>query len=94
MISIGSLKVMAPYMTIFKATFEGQTLEMMIYLHDGKTVLLQYLARQVDNLASDILQGCGSYLQWESIRYFKKLGYQVLDLGGLVLDRQSPLLHD
>ncbi len=42
MTSIGSLKILAPYMTIFKATFEGQTLEMKIYLHDGKTVLLQY----------------------------------------------------
>jgi lipid II:glycine glycyltransferase (peptidoglycan interpeptide bridge formation enzyme) len=87
--SLNYLKALIPFMTIFKGDYEGNTLEIMILIHDGQTVRAHYLAHNENYPDKQIRGFIGSVIFWKAIMHFKEQGYQTFDFGGINLDEVS-----
>ena len=81
LISPWSIKALQDNLKIFKGIHDNKTLVMDIVLHDGCTAYRWMRARNeaIESKASTYIGGA---LIWEMIQYFKRNGYQTLDLGG------------
>ena len=90
-ICLNAFKKLLPYMTIFKVAFDDTILEMLIFIHDKSTVRAHLLTHNEDvSVEKKICNFAGIFLYWEAIQYFKNLGYQTFDFGGIIPSHVSP----
>lgn len=85
MYSIMSLLPYSPYLSVFCGKYENKTLCMMLVLHDGRRAILHMTARD-ESFDESPKRYINSFLLWEVLAHFKKLGYHTFDLGGIFFD--------
>ena len=84
-ICLNAFKRLLPHMTIFKALYNDKTLDMLTFIHDKYNVRAHYLAHNENAVVDKKVRNLvGISLYWEAIQYFKGLGYNIFDFGGLI----------
>jgi hypothetical protein len=90
--SLSTLTSLLPHMTFFIGKYDNIVAEIMILVHDDRTVRCHKVTRNEDHPRYKDCYQLGSVLQWEVLRHFKGLGYQVFDFGGAITeDPTSPM---
>ena len=79
-------------MTFFIGKYHNIIAEIMILVHDDRTVRCHKVTRNEGHPRYQDCYHLGSVLQWEVLRHFKERGHQLFDFGGAITeDPSSPL---
>jgi hypothetical protein len=79
---------LSKYITVFTGHSHGQTLISEIIIHDGN-IAYRFANARNERLIGPASTYIGGVLLWEVIMYFKRCGYQIIDLGGSNLFKRS-----